>query len=67
MKIGMVFLGITAMMLYNECLSGIAQEKQKDPKVGSVEALSNYFMGPEEETMPPQLKDNEVQIQFCMS
>lgn len=66
-QVGIVFLGIAAMMVYQECASGIAQEKQKDPKVGTVDALSNYFLGPEEESAAPMLKDNEVMIQFCMS
>jgi hypothetical protein len=72
-QVGIVFLGIVAMMvyhlpgLYQECATGIALQKEKDPKVGTVDALSNYFLGPEEEIAPPQLKDNEVMIQFCMS
>jgi hypothetical protein len=66
-QVGIVFLGIVAMMVYQECASGIAQEKQKDPEVGTVDALSNYFLGPEEESRTPQLKSNEVMIQFCMS
>lgn len=66
-QVGIVFLGIVAMMVYQECATGIALQKEKDPKVGTVDALSNYFLGPEEEIAPPQLKDNEVMIQFCMS
>jgi hypothetical protein len=63
----MVALGIVAMMVWQECQSGIAQEKQKDPSVGTVDALSNYFLGPEDDAPTPILKDNEVLIQFCMS
>jgi hypothetical protein len=66
-QVGIVFLGIVAMLIYQECSSGIALEKQKNPKVGTVDALSNYFLGPEEEAAAPQLRDNEVLIQFCMS
>jgi hypothetical protein len=35
--------------------------------VGTVDALSNYFLGPEEESPAPMLRENEVMIQFCMS
>jgi hypothetical protein len=66
-QVGMVMLGIVAMMVFNECSNGIKQEKQKDPKVDSFNALSNYFLGPEEEAPPPSLRENEVLIQFCMS
>jgi hypothetical protein len=66
-QVGIIFLGIAAMMLYQECASGIALEQKKDPKVGTADALANYFLGAEEEQMAPNLKDNEVMIQFCMS
>jgi hypothetical protein len=66
-QVVVMLLGVVAMMVYNQCQSAIMEEKQKDPKVGTVDALSNYFFGPEEEAAPPQLRDNEVMIQFCMS
>lgn len=66
-QVGIIFLGIVAMMVFQECSNALAQEKDKDPKVGTFDALSNYFLGPEEESVAPVLKSNEVMIQFCMS
>jgi hypothetical protein len=54
-------------MVFQECSNALAQEKDKDPQVGTFDALSNYFLGPEEESAAPVLKSNEVMIQFCMS
>jgi hypothetical protein len=67
MQVGVVALGIVFWMVAQQCATGIQQEQQKDPKVGTVDALSNYFLGPEEESPAPMLRENEVMIQFCMS
>jgi hypothetical protein len=66
-NVGIVFLAIAGMMVYNEVSTAVKQEQQKDPKVGKIDAISNYFLGPEEERDPPMLRNGEVMIQFCMS